>query len=224
MNKAMSILSAGIAGAGIMYFLDPSSGRRRRALVADKSVHLSRVVGRGVQTTARDIGHRAQGVVAKGRQVFRREDVPDGILVERIRAELGRAISNPSDISVEASDGYVTLSGPVLQTELRPLMKRIGRVGGVRAVVDRLTRELRQSDGGFESDERRIENRGNWSTAKRAWAIATGVGAMVFATARRNKTGMILGTAGAALLARGIRNRRGSERSLSAVDRRRQAS
>jgi hypothetical protein len=194
-----------------MYFLDPSSGRRRRAVVADKSAHLSRVVGRGVGIAARDIGNRAQGVVAKGKQVFRREDVADDVLVERVRSEMGRAISDPSEIHVESSDGYVTLSGPVLEREIRPLLKRIGKVSGVRAVVDRLSPELLASDTEGTSGR----GRGHWAPAKRACAIATGLSALVFAATRRNSTSMILRTAGAALLARGVWNRRG--RKLASV-------
>lgn len=42
-NSGCSFLSGAALGVGAMYFLDPSRGRRRRALVRDKAVHYTRV-------------------------------------------------------------------------------------------------------------------------------------------------------------------------------------
>lgn len=54
-------------GAGLMYFLDPERGDRRRALVRDKVVHYGHVVEDSVSSTARDLGNRAKGVVSEVR-------------------------------------------------------------------------------------------------------------------------------------------------------------
>jgi hypothetical protein len=64
--KRIHALAAGAAGAGLMYLLDPRHGRRRRELLVEKGARVSRIVGRGVNNTARDIGHRMQDVVTKG--------------------------------------------------------------------------------------------------------------------------------------------------------------
>ena len=103
MNKQLTMLAAGFAGAGLMYFLDPILGRRRRARVADKAGHYSRKMKHAMDLTARDVGHRVQGVVARGKRAFDNTEVPGEVLIERVRSELGRVISHPSAISVSVS-------------------------------------------------------------------------------------------------------------------------
>src|SRR5215217_2313216 len=77
-------------GAALMYILDPDRGARRRALLRDKCVRASNKTQEYVGKMSRDLGNRAQGLAAETRNLFRREDVPDYQLVERVRAELGR--------------------------------------------------------------------------------------------------------------------------------------
>src|SRR5262249_24819894 len=64
---------AGI-GAGLMYLLDPDRGRRRRALVWDKVVHLAHVTERTPEGRSRDRKNRDQGVAAQIRWLFRNEN------------------------------------------------------------------------------------------------------------------------------------------------------
>src|SRR5262245_14937971 len=115
MKGTIAAIGAGVAGAGLMYLFDPILGRRRRSLLVDKSNHVSRVVGRGVNSAARDFGHRVEGVFAKGVGAFKTQDVTDTILTEQIRSKLGRIVSNPGLIDVHVANGSVKLSGPVLQ-------------------------------------------------------------------------------------------------------------
>jgi len=212
MNKPITALTAGIAGAGLMYILDPEFGRRRRAILADKAGRFSRVLGRGVSLTARDVGHRVQGVVAKGTHLFKTVTVPDGVLIERVRAELGRAVSNPSSIVVDAMNGYVILSGPVLEDEYRRLLRRVRSVPGVQSIEDRLRpHETAANEPGLQSSVARTPGSGfmrtNWPPATRAFAVTTGLGAILFGTTQRNIAGMLLAGAGATFLARGITNK-----------------
>jgi hypothetical protein len=188
-----------------MYVLDPKSGRRRRMLLRDKGVHVSRVIGHGFNVTGRDIGHRFQGAIAKGLSVFKGRDISDEVLIERVRAELGRAVTNSSGIKVNAKDGEVHLSGSILQHEYHPLLKRIRRIAGVRYLVDRLTPRWPMGEGSHQPGT--IWRGGHWPPAKRAFAIAAGAGALFFAIKERNKTGAVVGAAGASLVARGIANR-----------------
>lgn len=59
-------------GALAMYFFDPVSGKRRRALLRDQLVHTGREIGGYAEGTAKDLRNRAQGVVAEARGAMRR--------------------------------------------------------------------------------------------------------------------------------------------------------
>lgn len=203
MKKTHAAL-AGVTGAGLMYLFDPNLGRRRRARLLDKGTHISRVAGRGMSTTANDIGHRVQGAFAKGVRALRREEVTDTILLERVRANLGRLVSNPGAIDVDVRNGSVTLSGPVLQDEYRPLLKKIQRIYGVRFIDDRLIRRWPSSVSGPQDTPSHSSRRAAWHPAKRALAIAGGLGAALFGANRRKTLGWLLTGAGVTSAACGI--------------------
>ena len=124
------IFIGGAVGVALMYFLDPNLGRRRRARTRDKVVHAARVVNEGAKVTARDTVHRVQGAWAEARKMFEQEEVTDDVLIGRVRADLGRVVSHPHAIEVAASGGHVTLIGPILSHEVRPLLRAIRRVAG----------------------------------------------------------------------------------------------
>lgn len=52
-------LGGAFVGVTLMYFLDPNSGRRRRARTRDKVVHAASLVNEGAKVTARDTVQRA---------------------------------------------------------------------------------------------------------------------------------------------------------------------
>jgi hypothetical protein len=52
-------------GAALMYFYDPANGRRRRATVRDKTVSGANEAIESVESTARDLRNRGQGVLAE---------------------------------------------------------------------------------------------------------------------------------------------------------------
>jgi BON domain-containing protein len=135
-NRAL-LIGLGL-GIGLMYFLDPQRGRRRRALVRDKLVHSSRVSTDALGAAGVDLGHRVTGLVARARSVLTRKPVDDSVLVERVRAKLGRTVSHPHAISVVSTDGVVRLHGPVLQSEIQRLIRTITRVRGVHRVINQL--------------------------------------------------------------------------------------
>src|SRR5688572_6373113 len=134
MNKPVMLLGAALAGVGLMYFLDPILGKRRRHLLTDKANRYSRKARHAMDLTARDFGHRVQGVVARSKQAFEKAEVPGEILIERVRSELGHAVSQPSSISLNVSGGEVFLFGPVLEHERKRLVKRVRGVQGVLKV------------------------------------------------------------------------------------------
>ena len=125
-------------GVGLMYFLYPERGRRRRALVRDKVAHATRVGTHGVSSVGLDLSHRAAGLLARVRGAWRTEPVDDEVLVERVRAKLGRFVAHPHAIRVTVSDGCVHLRGPILQSEVPRLVRTVARVPGVRDVINEL--------------------------------------------------------------------------------------
>ncbi len=125
-------------GVGLMYFMDPERGRRRRALVRDKVTHTTRACTGTMSAVCADLAHRSAGLFARARRIGRRDPVDDDVLVERVRAKLGRLVSYPHAISVNAIVGCVHLRGVVLPSEAPGLVRTISRIPGVRHVIDGL--------------------------------------------------------------------------------------
>src|SRR5207244_8625010 len=68
-------------GAGLMYFLDPVQGRRRRALVRDQCASALRQWSDILDKAARDLGNRTRGMVAEAQAAWSRAPVDDAVLV-----------------------------------------------------------------------------------------------------------------------------------------------
>ncbi len=62
-NTGLMLLCGIGLGAALMYILDPSQGRRRRALLRDKLVGATNKAGDVIGKTSRDLRNRAQGVI-----------------------------------------------------------------------------------------------------------------------------------------------------------------
>ena len=137
MNYRPLLAGAGL-GAGLMFFLDPDRGGRRRALVRDKVLRGGRMACRGADATFRDMRHRASGMVHEARARMQPDEVDDATLIERVRAKLGRVCSHPRAIDVMCTDGDVTLGGPILHSEVEPVLATVGSVRGVRTVTNEL--------------------------------------------------------------------------------------
>jgi uncharacterized membrane protein len=194
------LLVGGALGALAMYFLDPHEGRRRRARTRDKMVHAGKRLNEAGRVTAR--------------KLFEHEEVSDAVLVERVRAELGRAVSHPHAIEVAADHGHVTLSGPVLSEEVRPLLRCVRGVPGVRAVSDRLTvyedaeaQHVSLLQGGHPRHGAGFGLlQEHWSPGARLAAGTVGAGLLASSFRARAGVGAVLGAAGAALVARSMTN------------------
>src|SRR5262245_6458882 len=204
----------GALGVALMYFLDPNSGRRRRARTRDKVVRAAKVVNEGAKVTARDTMHRAQGAWAEAKRLFNHEeDVSDEALLGRVRAALGRVVSHPHAIEAMASGGHVTLLGPILSYEVRPLLRAVRRVPGVRGVSDQLTvhnepGNVSSLQGGEPHPGERFELlQENWSPAARVLVGGVGATLMLAATQAGGALRALLGVSGGALVARAATNR-----------------
>jgi BON domain len=125
-------------GIGLMYFLDPGRGRRRRGILRDKLAHTAHLGIDAAGATGRDLSHRTAGLVARLRSAFDHRPVDDVVLVERVRSQLGRLVTRPHAIAVDATAGRVRLRGAVLRDEAKRLLRSVERVRGVHDVVNEL--------------------------------------------------------------------------------------
>jgi hypothetical protein len=133
MINSRLLIGAGI-GMATAYTLDPSRGRRRRALAMDQMRRATRKTRDGLGATVRDMTNRTAGIVAATRGRLAHEDVDDVPLLERVRATLGRACSHPRAIDGAVADGAVTLRGPILASEVERLL---ALTAGVTTFCDR---------------------------------------------------------------------------------------
>jgi gas vesicle protein len=131
---------AAIGGAGLLalgaaayWLFDARQGEARRHWLRDKTFSLLRDAGELARKTGRHVSNRAYGTYAETRTyVAGAEAVTDEQLVARVRSELGHVVSNMSNVSVTAHDGYVTLSGTIPQGEIRAAEASARAVRGVR--------------------------------------------------------------------------------------------
>src|SRR5947208_9164012 len=139
MRRELVLLSGVGAGAALMYMLDPDRGARRRALVRDKAVSLANKTPDALNATARDLSNRARGLVSEAGAMFRGDEASDEVIVQRVRAAMGRIVSHPHAIRVESNEGRVSLSGNILGEEVADFLSCAGSMRGVCEVDNRLT-------------------------------------------------------------------------------------
>jgi uncharacterized membrane protein/uncharacterized protein YwbE len=213
-RRQMALLAstAGL-GAGLMYLLDPDRGKRRRALVRDKGAHAARRAGVLLDRGARDFTYRLRGLAAEARWITKQDHPSDALLVERVRSRLGRAVSHPHAIRVEAQDGRISLHGPVLREEVGHLLAEALSTHGVKAVDDHLEpHDASEGVPALQGSNRRGGERfgfmqERWSPVTRLAMGVVGGGLVAYGLARRGPVGLVAGGAGAALLVRNATNR-----------------
>lgn len=208
----LSLAGAVGLGAAAMYFLDPARGTRRRHVLADKMVHTRRLVGEGIRTTRLDLRNRAFGVTARVRRRFARDEMGDEVVAERVRAELGRAVSHPSGIDVSVTEGRASLVGVVLSDEAERLLRHVRSVRGVHEIDDRLERHETPDDvPGLRGSRRRLGSRfplleEHWNPTVRLLTGVTGTALLFGGLTRGGRAGWPVGLTGLALLARAVVN------------------
>jgi osmotically-inducible protein OsmY len=126
-------------GAVLMYFLDPSLGRHRRALLKSRAAERTRVLHDATEAAVEAAAVRTRAVVARVTQKPPEDAAEDSVLVERVRAAIGRVIADAQAIEVRVRDGIVTLKGPAKAEEITELVACAERVRGVRQVDNRLS-------------------------------------------------------------------------------------
>lgn len=128
---ACNVALAFAAGALVMYLMDPNTGRRRRALIRDRSVSMGHDADRYVRGKARRTAARLKGVAARTRAGLSPHPLDDEQLHDRIRARLGRLVGRPHDVEVHVREGRVQLKGTVAEDEFRDLLHAVSSMRGV---------------------------------------------------------------------------------------------
>jgi uncharacterized membrane protein len=200
-------------GAGAMYLMDPSRGRRRRAMVRDKMVRATHKATEAFGTTARDVRHRLAGAAAFARDVVQRGQADDEVLAERVRSRIGRVVRHPGALGVRVNQGRAILSGPVLADEVYGLLKKVSSVKGVRGVENRLeVHETPENIPALQGDTPLPEEKPeplqeNWTPALRFGAGAAGVGLLAYGRRQGGFSGLMIRASGAGLIVRALANK-----------------
>lgn len=134
--KTSSLAAA--LGAGIAFFFDRESGRRRRATTADRIARLFRTARKKAVRAGRSLG--AEGHALKQKAMHMREEEkpqPDDVtLARKVETEIFRDPVVPKgSINVNAEGGVVYLRGEIERGELIDELEKAARsVQGVREV------------------------------------------------------------------------------------------
>lgn len=215
-GQSLAFWVAGAAlGAVAMYLADPDRGRRRRALASDKMRSVATKTSGAIDVASRDLNNRIQGWRAQAGRLFsqRTPTGDDETLVARVRKEIGRVVSHPRAVKVNAQNGCITLHGPVLASERQQLLDCVQSVTGVNEVQDYL--DVHESSAGIPSlqGEGKLRRAGasmmqeTWPPALRAVGTVGGSALGLYGLLRRSPVGAAAAAIGIGLLARSISNR-----------------
>jgi BON domain len=140
------LLSGMVVGASLMFLMDPSQGRRRRALARDQMARGLRRSRRYLRAAGRDISNRVSGTAATLNRAHDSAPIDDDLLAARVRSAFGRMVSHSGAVHTGVTDGVVRLDGVVLASELASLLAAIRDVDGVRAIDNRLQVRMQAED------------------------------------------------------------------------------
>jgi len=206
-------LLLGTLGAAGMYYFDSRLGRRRRALLRDKLIRLTREARDGVELGTRDLAHRVQGLAAEGRRMVSDGDADDKTIEARVRSAMGRIVARPRNVEVVSSGGIVLLSGMVAAHEHDALVGAVRMLRGVHGVNNDLDIRHGADDnaqplaGLATSHGHTFElMQENWSPAARLLASAGGAWLTACGVRRGGVLGSVKTMLGAALFLRGVTN------------------
>jgi osmotically-inducible protein OsmY len=135
------IVIAAAAALGAAWFMDPQSGRRRRAMLRDRVAAFFRRSARSGGRAARGVASEAYGLKQKATHLREEpKDFDDQTLKAKVETELFRGPDTPKgQVNVNAQHGVVQLRGEVDSPELiDELVARTRSVQGVREVENLL--------------------------------------------------------------------------------------
>jgi uncharacterized membrane protein len=200
--------------AGLMYFLDPQQGARRRAQVQNQINRWISDLDYSLDMGKRDLRNRTRGVLSEmTARLSSDQGAPDWILEERVRSNFGRISNNTRAIDVRADGGYIYLSGPAMREDRDAILKAAARTRGVSGVEDELQLIDNPEDiPALQAGTSMSQQSGpqtqpqNWSPATR---LLSGVGGSLLTLYGMRRSGLakpLLSTAGLIITARSVTN------------------
>ena len=211
--KLKTLLTTIGLGAGMMYFMDPQQGARRRAMVRDKANRFVNNIDESLEKAVEDSRNRARGVLSEMTARLSDQGAPDWILEERVRSNLGRLARHARAVTVTADGGRIYLSGPVLREDEDAIIKAALRTRGVHGVENQLqvvdspaNIPALQGDPSPQRQMRPDWQQQNWSPATRLLSSVGGSLLTLYGLTRRGVAKPVLSTAGLVLTARGMTN------------------
>ena len=200
-------------GAGLMYFLDPQHGNRRRAMVRDRANRFVNDIDDSIDKAVEDARNRARGMLSEMTAKLSDQGAPDWILEERVRANLGRVGRHGRSVTVTADGGIIYLTGVVLRDDEDAIVKTALRTRGVHGVENQLQVVDNPQDIPALQGERSPRRRAvpefqqtNWSPATRLLSSVGGSLLTLYGLTRKGVAKPVLSTAGLVLTARGVTN------------------
>jgi len=199
-------------GAGLMYFLDPQFGTRRRALVRDRANSWVNSMDNFLDGATEDMRNRTRGVLAEMSARLSDQGAPDWILEERVRSNLGRLARHTRALDIRADGGRIYLNGPVLRGEEDAIVKAALRTRGVHGVENQLQVVDDPQDipalqtSPMQHQTMMQQTQRNWSPATQLLSSVGGSLLTLYGLTRRGVAKPVLSTAGMVLTARGLTN------------------
>ena len=131
----------GAVGAGLMFFFDPHSGNRRRAMLRDRTAGFFRRGWRRTARAGRAVSAEAYGVSQKVQHLQEEPKVlDDATLARKVETEIFRSEDAPKGtVNVNAENGVVYLRGEVERPDLlEELEQKVRSIQGVKEVENLL--------------------------------------------------------------------------------------
>jgi uncharacterized membrane protein len=210
MGKLSSLIWGLGMGAGLMYFMDPQLGNRRKALVRDRVASLKHQGDDAVEVAMRDARNRIRGVLSEGIGMVSEGGAPSYVIEERVRSRLGFLTRHPGAVQVSIQNKEITLTGDVLAEEVDHLVKGVSKIRGVDNVRNNL--RVHQDAGNIPQLQGQGwmpgEDRGAmmWSPSTRLLAVGGSLYLMLYGMARGGLIGFFARIGGLALGTRALTN------------------
>jgi uncharacterized membrane protein len=195
-------------GAGLMYFLDPEQGDRRKAMIRDQVTRVQHKGDDAVETAVNDLRNRVRGLLSSGMAMINEEDLPDQVIESRIRSKMGLFARHPGDVMVAVQNGRVTLEGNMLENEVEGFLGGIRRMKSVREIQNNIRTHQDAGDNPRLQGEGMLMEDGlsQWSPSTR---LLAGFGAgylFLYGMARGGLIGALARMSGVVLGSRAIAN------------------